>query len=412
MFKLLKHNTLLVCYSILLCVICFTPIVDQRLSNPVTAVVFGGFVIFFIKKILGCGDILLNKVRNFWCVFLIICVAYIFVGISEGTASSVLPYFLFIIPLFIYVLITSDCDDTQLHSLFHFFCFIIAFNIADSVRICLVNPEYISYQGLSEELEMYGIAGLNLGGASFLNMSVFFLNVMLISFFNTKEKAERIIFGIYAGITFFFDVFLSMKGSVILITFFSLVLNYCDHKSEQFIKASSWVVLLFLVVYFLRDFLVYSLVNIIGSDRVAVRLLAFTSDNEGLGEVNTFTSRANLWLVSIQTWLRNIGTFFFGIGNRYYVAGQSAALTGIGQHSDFLDSLAKYGLIGTSILIIVFVNMYKYMVVIAKEYKNFIITFFIVILYFAFFKKIFFPEVGFIFFCLLPLCLIIYRHDR
>lgn len=122
-------------------------------------------------------------------------------------------------------------------------------------------------------------------------------------------------------------------------------------------------------------------------ERIALRVQAMFnifSGDESNTEVN-YLGRFTQNLVSIRTWLSNFMTILFGVGHHL---GRDYYNT-VGQHSFYIDYLAKYGLIGTSIVvgsIRSFINTTKICYLNKKEYYMFMM-FFIIYLLLGFLAK-------------------------
>lgn len=69
---------------------------------------------------------------------------------------------------------------------------------------------------------------------------------------------------------------------------------------------------------------------------------------------DSLSSRLFCMGISLKTWLRNPITFLFGVGrkNGYYYD------SGIGQHSEFIDVFARFGIIGAVITFAIFVKLF------------------------------------------------------
>ena len=127
--------------------------------------------------------------------------------------------------------------------------------------------------------------------------------------------------------------------------------------------------------------------------------------NQENGDSSSFTSRYELWGVSVHSWLNSITSFFLGIGDHPKVNG-STELSGIGRHSDVLDTLARYGIIGFFFIYMMFAKLFKYLKEICNNlYHNEIEVIILVVAVIATTKCLLFPDCGYFLFFLLPLCL-------
>lgn len=366
--------------------------------------IFFLFSIRFFQK----SNIKLRKIGLLALTFLFICVSYKIIGLS----SAVLGYcitnpFVYFAPLMAMVIIESCDNDSQIRFLFHFISLTIALNVLDSIRLTyMLGIENIAYQQLAEVVaEREGIGGLNLGGSSFVNMIVFYTCVMFFSFLKTSNKTEKILFLLYSGVGTYFILMCSLKASAVVLLLVSLFIQYSAHKGN--LRIGRMVVLFVLLIglfVVLRDAIVNSLISIIGSERISQRLMAFVS--YGSDETGTLAGRESLWIVSLQSWLRNPLTFVFGIGEHAWNDFSTTAASGVGNHSDLFDVLARYGLVGGMVLYSSIKIYYDYL----REkygslYKLEIFAFLILVILMGLTKKFIAGEPAIIIFILFPLCL-------
>ena len=178
------------------------------------------------------------------------------------------------------------------------------------------------------------------------------------------------------------------------------------NKAKRPIKAVVAIAISFGVLLTFIDPLIHLLVNLIDNSRVGSRLLIFTEEGDTYGNANSINSRMDLWLVSLRTWTNSIPSFIFGIGDHVRNDTISTEASGIGNHSDFFDILAKYGIIGGVILYNILKNLFVYTKgqVTRKQYLK-VLVFFCLILVFGFTKKIVLPSISIMLFIFFPLCI-------
>lgn len=341
-------------------------------------------------------------------IFVVISVIYWVIGVSSATLAYCMARpFLFFAPLIALVII-NKCDSvSKIRFLIHSISFVIAFNVADSIRIVnkfgLVN---VVYQNLGETLEEMGYKGLNLGGNLFVIMVVFYSSVMFLSFLKANHFWDRLLFFLYFGISAYFIVVCSLKASAVVLFFLAILCLYVANRgkrnSARIMILSAFFILLILIF---RDAIIDFLISSIDSQRITSRLMVFTSEAD-IEDSTTFMSREDLWLVSMQSWLRNPITFLFGIGDHNWADFESTAASGVGNHSDLLDVLARYGITGGLML---YLSLKKYFEYLKRYYGMYfkweIIAFFILLIMMGLTKKFVAGEPAIIIFILFPLCL-------
>ena len=385
----------------LLSLITVTPL----LNNGKYLVILWTIFIFLTIRYFQKADITLCKILILGTTYAFICILYWYMGISSAQLAYCMTRpFLYFAPVSALIIISNNNDNNQIRFLFQCISLAIAINIADSIWITHVyGIEDLVYQNLKEQ---EGLEGLNLGGSLFVNMIVFYANIMLLAFLHTKTKIEKKLYFLYFILSAYFIVICSLKASAIIFLFFSTFLQYIAYKGGNNFGSIIVLLIIFLgLLMFFRDVIISFLINIINSDRISSRLEVFAygasvMDNE------SFSGRESLFLTSLNTWLNNPLSFFFGIGDHNWAEFASNADSGIGNHSDLIDIFARYGLIGGTIFYATLALFYKY---VQERYGSIfkweIISFFTIIIIMGFSKHIIDSQPAIIIFLLFPLCL-------
>lgn len=375
----------------------------------------GLWMVFFLFTF-GVFNSTRKQIRQFGilgAVFVLLCIIYRLLGISSASlAYCMARTFVFFAPI-IALAIISKCDsESKIRFLFHFISLVIAINVADSIRIVHeVGLENIVYQNLAEEMGEEGV--VNLGGNLFVNMIVFYSSVMFFSFLKAEHMHEKLIFLLYFGISAYFIIVCSLKASALVLLLLAIILLYIANRSKNnFGKVILISLIIAALLFVFRDTIINALISLIGSDRIAYRLEIFTSVSS-LDESTTLTSREDLWMVSINSWLKNPITFLFGIGDHNWVDWGSEVASGVGNHSDLLDVLARYGLFGAVVFYLSIILYYKYL----QKYFGYlfkweILSFFILVFLMALTKRIISGESAIILFILFPLSLIYFSKEK
>ena len=117
-------------------------------------------------------------------------------------------------------------------------------------------------------------------------------------------------------------------------------------------------------------------------------------------------SRGELWQVSVKSWLSSFLSFLFGIGDHRWNDFTTTADSGIGNHSDLLDVLGRYGITGALIL---YSSIKKYYDYLQERFDSFfkfeVISFIILLLAIGFTKRFITAQQGIVIFILFPLAL-------
>jgi len=181
------------------------------------------------------------------------------------------------------------------------------------------------------------------------------------------------------------------------------------HKNNT--KRSTYIgfiVVASLLLFLFGDSIISLMIQLSPSDRLTARF----EDLQGtmINGVNTasFSGRLTLSLLSIKTWLSSITTFLFGIGDHRLEGDWGMMgfyMSGIGGHSELIDSLARYGIVGFSIIAYLYYHICNYILKQFKivQIKNQIRAIIITSVFIALTKGLFFPEIGIGLYLLLPL---------
>lgn len=105
--------------------------------------------------------------------------------------------------------------------------------------------------------------------------------------------------------------------------------------------------------------------------------------------------------ISLKTWVSSTAIFLFGKG---YDAGFYDT-TGIGRHSELIDLLPRYGILGFSIAFAAFANYFTTLLVYLKSKRHYKFLFYTMIAY-SIFNGIFLSDIGYIMFIIIPLVMI------
>ncbi len=342
------------------------------------------------------------------CTYLSLCLIYWALGISSIAPGALALHLFFFICILLLVMLPRRVVQSGTW-VFLAIVFIIVFNVVDNIRLCIQHPEL--YVLVNRDMDPTG-ATLNIGSSKFYNAICFFNMVCFFGFLNSREMKVRIIFLLSVLLSCVFLFAFCLKASVIIFTVFSMVLIFFAKRTKDprrfLLRILFPVLIAYAVVSIFSDEIIGLLSSLFSSPRLVARLsLLIDPDSaEAARGAGTLTARENLWLMSIETWVDNIGSFVFGIGDHRanWSAGQSAADTGIGQHSDFLDSFARYGIIGVSLLISILIMSFKRLLAIFdKEYSLQIYMIILVFIMFGFTKVVFQPDIGFLLFIFLPM---------
>lgn len=334
------------------------------------------------------GSCYLSKILS----TIIICFAiilyeflYIFIGYSTasiGNFYNTIIYYDIIIKSF-YVMIAYNIRAKK-----------IVFRIIQIylIFVCLINGVYANMMqhfydegGLALLLDEIGTAGTP---TEFYNMLIFYVAANVYVLFNEKRILLKIL-DLSAVLASFFFIFSyhTRATSLFLMIFLSLLLllnrNVKTYSLNNIFSSTIMIGVFLSVIMFVVGDIIVEIIP----ERVAERLQAMLDliKGEGDGSDSIYLARFGLNRISINTWLSSAKSTLFGVGN--HLGRDHYDL--IGQHSFYIDYLAKYGILGTSLVIVSlksFVKTAKRCASDSSQYFFFIIFFFVYVVL-GFFAK-------------------------
>lgn len=399
-----KSRNIFFCIMLVLtAIIVFTPIlIIASLYIPLTVV--------FIAMVLGNKSIRCSpsKARLMLYTLLYICLCFFYkvLGISGISPGRLLFHLFFFVCILVMLLQPSVISTRQNLVLFYVLAIILLLNILENIRLCIVYPEVYLLVNRARDSE---VKGINVGGAHFYDQVLFFYSICLFGFVNCKEKMLKYFMMLCIIISLVFIFGFCLKASVLVLAAVYTYLFYFSRKARslpQFIfKSVIPAMVTFLIVSSFSDFILEQLSNLFSDSRIVSRLaVLIDSDSvEATSGNNTMNARGNLWMLSINTWTENVLNFIFGIGDqRVDWDTQTARSVGIGQHSDFFDSFARYGMVGMVLLFSIHLLSFKFLMYnFGAKYRIQLFTIFLLFMMQCVTKTAFDPGLGFLLFVML-----------
>lgn len=406
--KNLQSGRLLGFIMIGIAICAFTPII----KHPIFLITLGFMALVQVLHYSNASGYRRNP-RLVMCVYLYIfvCIIYRVLGVSDVSIGIYTKHFCFFIPILLMLLIKDKLTDSQCRLIYWLIVLVVLVNIIDNIRLCLLHPELLLMVNRDMNTAEMGVS-FNIGGSPFYNGIFFFILVSFFCLINCNyKKIKYLMLGcvLISGVYIFA---FCLKASIIVFTIISIVLLFFAKRAKSIRKFLVMIVAPTLVVYVFvslyEDFIIKLILDTVSSDRLAQRLvLLIDSDSADAAKgAATVNARGNLWMLSINTWLDNPVNFIFGIGDHRadWMAGETALKTGLGQHSDFFDSLGRYGLIGLVLLTAILKLSLTYMMsFFDKTYKLQLFIIIMIFMLFGFTKGVFKPDIACSLFLLLPM---------
>lgn len=400
-------------YLVLILIIgarCLTPVLSYYIPTLYAAVLAAVWALLALIKVIGeRRDNTALQVLLPLSLFIIIIFFYKFIGISTAAIGNYFNQLIFWLFIPVLMFVARYFSVSQKRVLFWALSIVICINIISNITL------YSVYGDLFDnmyQLDSSAYEGLNIGGTPFVTCVLLWLCLSLICGLYDKRKLVAIFFFASVFLSTYYQLFIGRRGSVIIIGLIAIafiLLIKLSGGSKK--KRRLWGSVLFFVtalVLLNGDFLLKTIASV-APERLADRAedLLDTS-HKGVSE-DSFSGRAGLIELSLNTWTDNIGNFFVGKGDvrpdEDERGGAAYERTGIGGHSEFADTLARYGIVGMILVLLIYYRFYKYVkrLFMSRELKMQWLCLFWVFIILSITKGVFLPEIGCVFFLIIPL---------
>lgn len=259
---------------------------------------------------------------------------------------------------------------------------------------------------------------LNVGGTPFNTFMLLVYFICVFMFLNDRRKKVRLIMLLVASLDVYYLLFYGHRGSIVTTLVFFTIL-FPIFRLSTVSKTKKYISLILLLIIGLFVYIFYddilNWVISISSDRLAYRFEDLKSSTKSGISEDSFSGRLGLALMSLGTFFRSVISIFFGIGDhRWEDVGWNAIKTiGIGGHSQICDTLARYGLLGATLIYGLFASFYRELKkmtgspYIQKQVK----IIFIFFIFLSLTKETFLPDIGFVILVFFP-CAIMFLQEK
>ena len=336
-------------------------------------------------------------------LFIIQILLYRIIGVSSASWGRYPGHLISFVPLFLMLQVYQGVSNKLKKRLFWIIVALMLFNIGDSIRLSILYP-FLNIDSVRFYKDF--VATINLGGSNFFNCTLVFSCGCFVVFLNTKRILLRFVMLSCVLLSGFYLIFFTSKASIVVYFILSILLiTYAKFAKKQinfFIVLFLSLFIIFYIVEVYEEDIIRMIIELSPSSRLSSRLIALIDSDSEHASTSSIFARENYWMLSIRTWLSNTSNFLFGIGDHYTI--DNPEKTGIGQHSDFFDTLARYGLIGSAFLFVALKNSFKYILsLFDKKLRLQIISILFIYLMCGFTKKVFIVEMSTMMFLYLPL---------
>jgi hypothetical protein len=349
-----KINVIFVC---VLCTIALTPKLGATFPAYISLFIAGLWCVdalFSLKFKISRDGLTLTSI-----MLLLFVVLYKILGISSAELGNYCTFISIIIIIWMMVYIKTNYSDDQKTFIFNFCNIIMEINVLINIFMFynlsrFTRWSYVSASKMTEYVKLY-----NLGSTSFTTAALLFTCINIVMFIVSSKKTKHVIC-LISGAFYLIVCAGRATNLLLLLAFISLVLVYSKEKTSRMAP----LIILFVAIILLAfsDQVLTALANIMPSERIAVRLNAISSFIQDEETNTSYMNRIEIIVLDFQTWLKSPMSFFFGIGDHRYLAGNLSDIyqIGISGHSDYFDFLAKYGILGFTLLNTLFVRLFLF----------------------------------------------------
>ena len=299
--------------------------------------------------------LLLNRISVWWLVYYFLYVLMVIVGFSSTNLNFVISRTpLYLIPAMGYFVIKHYNRKEKIILIAAFFVVFLA-NLGYNIFLGLQFPNIFEEQASTEESISFGIL-MNVADTFFIEICYMLIGAMVMTALVIKQKVWRIMCLMFVMTMAYYMLFQNTRGTAILLLIVELIgiiLAYFEptrqgNKRPYYLFSGAMLFILALVVFIP---LMSWLMEHLQSERLAERLNDLVDFRTSGGNINSvdegsFTARILLARTSLNTFFSSPISILIGIGDHTQSFGGDLIKSGIGNHSEFIDVLARFGLIG------------------------------------------------------------------
>ena len=346
-----------------------------------------------------------NSLMRGVIVYLIIVISYRLIGVSDAGLGDYMQHIFFFIPIFFMIYLYRIKSSSNKKKCWYLMMLVMAINVFVNIYMSIKYPSI----NLKSVRMFYGedfLQSMNIGGSKFFNFVFFFYMVCFFVFLNTEKKRIKIAMLVISLMSGTYILAFCYKASVMLFLILITVFLIYAKRTKRILRLA--IISLFsgiigmVIISNYENEVIEMIIKMSPDQRVTQRLVTLVDSEADEANDATVTGRSELYQMSIETWIATPANFVFGIGD--HRSQNNARATGISQHSDLLDSLARYGLIGLLLLFLIFKKSFIFISsFFDRRLQIQLYCIFGVTIMFGLMKSLFTPAIGCVFFLLLPL---------
>lgn len=392
----LKLTDIPVLLLAVLCICCLSLQVRRVLGTTVILAIWGLYYLLEGYDLLHC-KLHENLMLVLVTVYVFLCLLYRYIGLSDEN-TGITSIFLSFLPYYAIIPIYKKLDRKQ-------GMFIILVCLATVLVTMWQNYKIWSWNGVIP-IHMYLEGYLEVINTQYSSAIMLLAGIMFCLFLHQKGFVRYISLGV-ALICILFNTLIMQRGIAFLLTMLMITLLLLYNTSRDRRIMTRYILLMCLIVFVLLfyRFVLGAIASISGSQRLASRLQSIITlfDASDISEAKggSLTARLQLIGVSIKTFFESLPNFLFGVGDK-------VDNFQVGNHAQFFDEFARYGLLGGLLSNYLPFGMMKTAIRFVSLPKNSTLYRQIIVIFFIYMLRclvggIFAPSIGAVMFIMLPI---------
>lgn len=376
-----------------------------------TALWFG--ITLLTGKVKG---LLTNEISLWWMAYLLLCIFMVIIGFSNTNLNHIISNMpIYLIPVMGYFVLRYYNKKEKTLLLVTFFI-IFFINLFYNIFLGYQFPEIFEEQvSTDESIEFRKM--MNMCDTEFIIVGYLLIGLFMLFAIEHMKKGIKVLCVLLATTIAYHMLFQNTRGTAILMLAAEIG-GFILASKEPKLKKSRvtyymfsvvfGVVLLFVVFVPLMNWVLEN----IQSERLAERLNDLLDFGKSGGDMNqvsegSFSQRVLFAQTSLNTFFSNPINMLIGIGDQATKLGTDLVKTGIGNHSEFIDVLARYGLVGAFVFWKIMSGLYRLMrgLIVSRDILKYVNVIFVIVIFSGFFNTIFHPALLFFLFISFPIAI-------
>lgn len=296
---------------------------------------------------------------------------------------------------FFFLVFVENANQKELRFIFKFSIILIIINLVGNVFYGIAYPDIL------RDFNSVTFIRSICGDTSYIASLIFILWICISSFlckFDTSKKALSIL----SILILIYLLSINTRATSVIVLFMMIVLffiSYFTYKKRKGVCFYIMGVFSLFAFFFLLvvPIISYAIELFSGNDILTERFVDLLSLSESgeTSDTGSLGQRLILAQTSLDTFTSSPSNFIFGIGeNDRGLSMSELVYGGIGNHSEFIDCFARYGLIGGIITYISIIETMKYTLRICPfKLKLYLLTLFIIFIIYGFLNNVFYPNI-------------------